>query len=479
MTVQLHRQESASARSEIEEPRIPGPSDTGQDRQSGLTLEEYAREKGLPLDFLKSLGISQIPFGGGPALRIPYLGAGGEELAARFRIALDGDRFRWDSGSKLCLYGQDRLGEAHQAGYVVLVEGESDCHTLWYHGIPALGLPGAANWREDRDAGHLDGIETIFVVIEPDRGGEAVQQWLARSKIRDRVKLIQLPTKDPSALYLEDRQQFLQRWKAACQQAVPPADLDGNANAEDRSDKPRLLVEPCDPDRTVAALRDMIARAGTLYDRGVPVRLIHDKTLGETVAHPMTPDALILMVHGICRPRKVKEGKEVDARLPRDVAVMYLDWRGEWELPPLNGIASAPMLREDGTISSAQGYDPSTGMWLENVPDMASLVPEKPTDEDARSALHCIRETFKTFCFADAETNVDPDSGGVVVNTAQPPGKDESAFLTALLTAVCRPSLYLAPGLLLRGAPISGAGAARVFSPAASASLPLVANLMP
>jgi hypothetical protein len=40
-------------------------------------------------------------------------------------------------------------------------------------------------------------------------------------------------------------------------------------------------------------------------------------------------------------------------------------------------------------------------------------------------------------------------------------GKDESAFLAALLTAVCRPSLYLAPGLLLRGAPISGAGAGK------------------
>ena len=119
------------------------------------------------------------------------------------------------------------------------------------------------------------------------------------------------------------------------------------------------------------------------------------------------------------------------------------------------------MLREDGTIGSAQGYDITTGMWLENVPDMASLVPERPTEEDARSALHYIRETFKTFCFADAETILDPNSEVAVVDTAKPPGKDESAFLTALLTAVCRPSLYLAPGLLLRGAPISGAGAGK------------------
>ena len=48
-----------------------------------------------------------------------------------------------------------------------------------------------------------------------------------------------------------------------------------------------------------------------------------------------------------------------------------------------------------------------------------------------------------------------------VVNTSVPPGKDESGFLAALLTAVCRPSLHLAPGVLLRAAPMSGAGAGK------------------
>ena len=29
------------------------------------------------------------------------------------------------------------------------------------------------------------------------------------------------------------------------------------------------------------------------------------------------------------------------ARLPRSLAVMYLDWYGKWDLPPFNGFASA------------------------------------------------------------------------------------------------------------------------------------------
>ena len=76
--------------------------------------------------------------------------------------------------------------------------------------------------------------------------------------------------------------------------------------------------------------------------------------------------------------------------------------------------------------------------------------------------MRLIRHTFKTFCFADAETIDDTANGGVpVVDLSKPPGRDESSFLVALLTAVCRPSLHLAPGVLLRAAPMSGAGAGK------------------
>jgi DNA primase len=59
------------------------------------------------------------------------------------------------------LYGLDRLGAARSEGFVVLVEGESDCHTLWHHGYPAVGLPGAAGWKESRDAEPLEGVARV------------------------------------------------------------------------------------------------------------------------------------------------------------------------------------------------------------------------------------------------------------------------------------------------------------------------------
>src|SRR5689334_11518108 len=103
---------------------------------------------------------------------------------------------------------------------------------LWHHGIPALGVPGATNWREDRDAKYLDGIETIYVVIEPDHGGEAVKSWVASSSIRNRVKLVQLSVKDVSALHLRDARAFTKSWHTAMAAAVPWATHEDRAQAE-------------------------------------------------------------------------------------------------------------------------------------------------------------------------------------------------------------------------------------------------------
>jgi hypothetical protein len=164
------------------------------------TLEAYAEKKRLPEEFLKELGLSDFHYMGRPAVRIPYFGVDSTEVAVRFRLALEksqerDERFRWRKGSKPAPYGLWRLQRAREAGYVIMVEGESDCHALWFHDFPALGVPGASSWRgEWTDA--LDGIGKVYAVIEPDEGGEVLWERLAASDIRERLYRVELEAPD-------------------------------------------------------------------------------------------------------------------------------------------------------------------------------------------------------------------------------------------------------------------------------------------
>ena len=226
--------------------------------------------------------------------------------------------------------------------------------------------------------------------------------------------------------------------------------------------KPTLLIENADPQRTVAAMREILADSSPLLERAVPVRIVKDRQSGMISARPVTANAIVLMVHELARPTvlRTKEGKttEHNARVPKPLAEMYLDCDGEWGLPPLSGIASTPLLRADGSMFTTNGYDPATGFWLENVLDIASMVPHQPTHADAVAALGFIRSTFATFCFADSAM---VGKSNLTVNLQIAPNHDETAFLIALMTAVCRPSLDLAPGFLIRAPQLSGAGSGK------------------
>lgn len=208
------------------ERHTPAPRASTVQRQRGLTLEVYATAKKLPLDLLRLLEVTDTKYLGADAVRIPYIDADGNTFAVRYRLTLTGDdKFRWRKGAKPCLYGLNRLSEARERGYVILVEGESDAHTLWNAGFPALGLPGANGWREDRDAALLVGLDAIYAVIEPDKGGEAVLSWLASSGIRERVRLVELDNaEDVSEAYVADPETFIERFEGALQQAMPWAE---------------------------------------------------------------------------------------------------------------------------------------------------------------------------------------------------------------------------------------------------------------
>jgi hypothetical protein len=221
--------------------------------------------------------------------------------------------------------------------------------------------------------------------------------------------------------------------------------------------KPSLVINNGDLPATTRELRDLFAAAGYLFDRDMVVKLIQPADGGAMQAIPLTFNGVVLEAHRLCKPVKLEgEGKRVAVTLPERVARMYLDMRGEWNLPPLTGISTAPLLAPDGSIRDVVGYDAPSGLWCCKVPPL--LLPEHPGREHAARALRLLRHAFKTFPFADAVHRRDKALGIKIVDLDHPPGRDESAFLAGLLTAICRPSLWLAPGFLLVAPQVSGAG---------------------
>lgn len=185
----------------------------------GLTLSAYAQAQKLPLQFLKSLGLADQVYEGNQAVRIPYRGVDGQETATRYQVGLgqgSGDaQSKWKKGSKPGLYGLRTLTQDSLQS-IVLVERECECHMLWSIDIPALGLPGAGNWKDERDASQLDGIKAIFIVVSGDEGNETIPDWLRTSSIRERTFLIRLGEhKDLRRLYLDNPDLAKDRWQHA------------------------------------------------------------------------------------------------------------------------------------------------------------------------------------------------------------------------------------------------------------------------
>jgi hypothetical protein len=248
-----------------------------------------------------------------------------------------------------------------------------------------------------------------------------------------------------------------------------PIDQNGTGAAADAADaaddmRPPLIVDNGDLPAVAARLRDIIARSNQFFDRGGPVRIAWRPKESTPTVERLNACGVVRAAHQLCRPVNI-EGKPVT--LPERVANLYLDMKGEWHLRPLVAITTAPILAKDGTIQTIEGYETASGVFCCQIPKLN--LPENPTRADAEGSLATLRAAFKTFPFADSKRRI--DSGIEVADLDQPPDYDESALIAGLLTAICRQSLRLAPGLLVTAPSISGAATGKGLVTRAIASI--------
>jgi len=222
-----------------------------------LTLEAYARAKKLPEAFLTELGLETVYIRKRASVKLPYYDESGTEVAVRFRLSLAGDaRFRWRTGSKVHPYGLWLLRKTAERGYIIVVEGESDSQTLWHHGIPAIGAPGATTWKADWSE-FLAGRE-VYVWQEPGEAGERMVGMVGASIPECQVITAPAGRKDISAAHLagEDIPALVKRLRTEARpfKQIQGEQLAGEA-AEARKAAGDLLECPDILDRFIGVAR--------------------------------------------------------------------------------------------------------------------------------------------------------------------------------------------------------------------------------
>lgn len=174
------------------------------------SVAQYVLEKRLPEDFLKEQCCLQTKKDkqGIQYLYIPYFNENSDEVTYRKRYGGKAFRWKYGAGKDICMYGEWKLEQIRTAGYVVLVEGESDSQSMWYMGISTLGIPGASMMRKEW-ATTLQDLK-VYIHVEPDKGGETFLHKVTTA-LRDGKFIGQvykwscknLGCKDPSDVYIK------------------------------------------------------------------------------------------------------------------------------------------------------------------------------------------------------------------------------------------------------------------------------------
>jgi hypothetical protein len=199
-----------------------------------LTLAQFAEAKGLPVDFLSAQGVHEDR----NALVFRYMTMDGQRAARqRIRVALDksadAKKFLWSNGAgQPTLYGLWHLHQWVKDGHrsLLMLEGESDALTAWYHDLPALGVPGA-DMTGKIAAPHIRGFDRIYVVKEADDGGATfvagMTGQLGKLGFRGQafqIDMSAMDVKDLSALHLRCMKEpgsFEVCWNALVADAQP------------------------------------------------------------------------------------------------------------------------------------------------------------------------------------------------------------------------------------------------------------------
>jgi putative DNA primase/helicase len=211
--------------------------------------------------------------------------------------------------------------------------------------------------------------------------------------------------------------------------------------------RPQILFEADRLHIIVAdAERHLIASGEPIYQRdGKIIRIGRFPTKGckpDLKFVEVSKEWLIGKLTEIISWSKMEGRKQVAIGCPFSVAATYLAQSGQWRLPVLTAVVTAPTLRQDGSLLCQPGYDDATGLYFDPQGVDFPTIPENPTKEDARACLDWMIQIVREVPFVH-----DEQYGQV----------NRSVFLSAVLSALMRTAIPTVP---LHGfsAPKAGSG---------------------
>ncbi|NUQ46866.1 MAG: hypothetical protein HUU22_12645 [Phycisphaerae bacterium] len=347
-----------------------------------------------------------------------------------------------------------RLPELLAAGpdeRVFVVEGEKDADRLASAGLIATCNPGGAGkWKKMSDDSALHGRRVVIIPDKDTAGRDHAADVAMRLQNRAaEIRIVELPGAGKDASDWFDAggtvDELLRLVEAARDAPPPPA---APARAAGGQARPNVFIDTEEHRvvrETIAALR----ADPDLYQRGgILVRVIRDRQPTDgilrcdgsaTIQAMPAPNLRERMTRVATFTKLNRKGEEVAAH-PAAWLVSAVEARAEWDgVRHLMGVSDAPILRPDGSVWQAPGYDERTGVLYEPAPG-ASFPPidSEVNIDDADAALTTLLEVVCDFPFESEE--------------------HKSAWLAALLTPLARFAFTGPSPLFLIDANTRGAG---------------------
>jgi hypothetical protein len=203
--------------------------------------------------------------------------------------------------------------------------------------------------------------------------------------------------------------------------------------------KPAIRLVQGEIHTIIDAIEKELANSGYIYQSGGLLAVVKsNQETGDTAINTITKESLTRLLSSIFIWEKYDGRSKSWVRCDppvRHISILY-DAQNFNHVPVLLGVARQPYFREaDGKLITEAGYDPISKLF--GVFDSSKYVLPDPTKEAAQEALGLLEGLLMEFHF------VAPF--------------DKAAALSAMLTAVTRPTLDYAPAFHVK-APASGSG---------------------